>query len=134
MKKLEDIPKKEIFSVPEGYFDKLPGVIQSRVAKKQEDVVPAYRLALRYALPVVALIAVAVFWLNRPKEVSAENLLASVETADLIAYLNDSDISTEEILDQVNFDATDASEIESAVYEFNFQDEDLESITEELDF
>jgi len=134
MKKLEDIPKKEIFSVPEGYFDKLPGVIQSRVAQKERHLIPVNRLVLRYALPVVALIVVAVFWLNRPTEISAENILASVETQDLIAYLNESDISTEEILENVSFDAIDAIEIESAVYELNFQDEDLEILTEELDF
>ena len=36
MKKLEEIPKKEVFKVPEGYFENLPGIIQARVAQQNK--------------------------------------------------------------------------------------------------
>ena len=41
--KLEDLPQKEIFDVPEGYFEKLPGTIQARIAERQQ---PASRPVL----------------------------------------------------------------------------------------
>src|SRR5690349_6287318 len=134
MKKLEDIPKKEIFNVPEGYFDKLPGVIQSRVAARQQEGIPVYRYALRYALPVVVILVAAIFWLNQPDEGStSEKLLASIDTQDLVAYLNESDMTTEELLENASLDVIDANEIEGAVYDLNFQDEDLDILVEEFD-
>ena len=51
MKKLEDIPKQNIFEVPDGYFDKLPSVIQARIAKPEPKFwqLPAFR----YAMPLL---------------------------------------------------------------------------------
>ena len=131
--KLEDIPKKEIFRVPEGYFDGLPSKIQARIDAQetghQESFV--FRFKLQYALPLLTLLALGILWFSRydqPKD--AESLLASVETEDLIAYLNESEITTEDLLNHVEFNSLDLEEIETEVYELPL---DSELDIEELD-
>ena len=123
MKRLEDIPKKEIFTVPDGYFENLPSVIQARIANeiKIEEKNPAFGFALKYALPAVVILIALTLWFRmgtQPvKNVNAESLLASIQTEDLVAYLNESDLTTDEVLESVEFNADDLDEIEESVYE-----------------
>lgn len=131
MKKLEDIPKNNPFSVPDGYFERLPGVIQSRIAEgtseKEKQARPYFRYALQYALPVITLIIVAVIYLT-PKETENYNdILATVSTEQLAAYLADSDITTDDILESAELDEESADAIEAEVY---FNDIDLEDLNE----
>ncbi|HEY9007175.1 hypothetical protein [Ohtaekwangia sp.] len=131
--KLEDLPKKEIFTVPDGYFDKLPGIIQARVAKGQ-SARPAMRYTLQYAIPVVALIAVGIFWIiTISTPTTPEEMLAEIHTTDLVAYLDDADISTDELIDHTVLDEQDAAAIESAVYGYQLDQETLDIITDEID-
>lgn len=129
MKKLEDIPKNNPFTVPDGYFDKLPGIIQSRIAegeaKKQPR--PYFRYALQYAMPVVVLIVVAVIYFTPKESESYEDILASVSTEQLAAYLADSDITTGDILESAGLNEESAEAIEAEVY---FNDIDLEDLSE----
>lgn len=134
MKKLEDIPKKEVFDVPEGYFEKLPGVIQSRVSKPGATGRPAWVYGLRYGLPALILLAAVIFWLDRPAgDHSPEGMLASIQTEELVAYLNDTDLTTDELLEQVHLDGTDANEIESDVYGLSISADDLDTILDDID-
>lgn len=136
MKKLEDIPKKQIFEVPEGYFEKLPNIIQSRVTQQSEvkSLWSSYRYTLRYALPVVVLLVAGIFWFNRSEAPgNAESILASIQTQDLVAYLSESEFTTEELLDDVELDTEDAIQIEGAVYEFQLSDSDFEEIFNDID-
>lgn len=136
MKKLEDIPKKEIFKVPEGYFENLPGIIQARVAEqhKEREIRPVFSYALRYALPAVVLFVLGIFWFNRePRMRTAESILASIQTEDLVAYLNDADLTTEELLEDASLDVEDANQIEDAVYGLELNEDDFEDILDETD-
>jgi hypothetical protein len=136
MKKLEDIPKKQNFEVPEGYFEKLPGVIQSRVTQqnKERSWGVDLRFAVRFAVPVVILLAVGIFWYSRAHmEKSVENILASVQTEDLITYLSESDFTTEELLEDVQLNSQDAIDIEESVYELQFNDSEFEEIFNEIE-
>ncbi len=136
MKKLEDIPKKEVFNVPDGYFDKLPGIIQARVTtSSQSETKAAWSFTLRYALPTVVLLAIGFFWFNQShKVVDAEQLLSSIQTEDLVAYLSDSDMTTEELLADAQLSDEDANEIEGNVYELNLENENLDDILTEMEF
>jgi len=134
MKKLEDIPKNHPFKVPDGYFEKLPGVIQARIAEQTHvrESKPYLRYALQYALPVLILGVAAVIYLMPGTPQNTESLLASVSTEELVAYLEESEISTEELLDQFELNAENIEAIEDEVYS-NF--EGLEDIDElDLDF
>jgi len=134
MKKLEDIPKKEVFKVPDGYFDNLPTIIQARVAEKEaKPFRPVFSLALRYALPVVVLGLAGILWFNRQQDTAtAESILASIQTEDLVAYLNDADLTTDELIEDVVLDAEDADEIEGEVYGLDLDEEDFEKILDEI--
>jgi hypothetical protein len=136
MKKLDDIPKKNVFDVPEGYFEKLPNVIQSRVAGEQNvSTRMSWTSGLRLAIPVLIILVIAgIFWFNKSVEgTSAESILASVQTTALISYLNETDISTDELLDDVALDSDDVSKIEESVYQFELNDEDLEELFNDID-
>jgi hypothetical protein len=128
MKKLEDIPKNNPFSVPDGYFEKLPGMIQARIegtAKKQA--IPYFRYALQYAMPVIALIIVAILYLTPKTSGNYDDILATVSTEQLAAYLADSDVTTDDILESAELDEESAEEIEAEVY---FRDIDLSDLEE----
>jgi hypothetical protein len=136
MKKLEDIPKKQNFEVPEGYFEKLPGIIQSRVTKHRKERIWGldHRVALRFAVAVVILLAAGNFWYSRSQmDKSVENILASVQTEDLITYLSESDFTTDELLEDAQLNNEDAMDIEESVYELQFTDSEFEKIFNEIE-
>ena len=119
---LEDIPKKQFFTTPEDYFDKLPGKIQSRIstAKKGAERKLVLMYALRYALPLVVIAGLIFFYNSSPSD--AETILASVDTEELINYLQESGMTTEEVLDNVKFSPEELEAIENEVYDFSFDD------------
>ena len=111
MKKLHDIPKKNIFEVPDGYFDRLPMRIQARTENARETVSkPVWSLALRYAVPIVVAGFALVYFL-RPQKLNPEELLASIENEPLIAYLDETDITSIDLLEIVNFSEKDADSL-----------------------
>lgn len=130
MKKLEDIPKNNPFTVPEGYFDKLPGMIQARIeAGKAKVPVPYLRYALQYALPVVVLTLAAVLYLQPKNTHGYDDILATVSTEQLAVYLADTDITTDEIVTEGGLDDESAEAIEAEV----FTDIDLNALELELE-
>ncbi len=132
MKKLEDIPKKDIFDVPDGYFDRLPGVIQARVAgtKRESSWLPTFTQGLKYALPVMVIGVVSFFFFSKPQEQSAEMTIASIESGQLVAYLEDSDISADDLLESIPLEQHEADAIEQNSMEIG--DSDLENLSNEL--
>jgi hypothetical protein len=89
MRKLEDIPRKAPFKVPDGYFDQFPTIIQARMAKDGGGARASHVLnfSLKFVLPLVALIAAGIFWL-RPDPAPA-NPLDDVDTGQIALYLSD---------------------------------------------
>ncbi len=113
MKKLEDISKENIFKVPEGYFEKLPGIIQARVAKPEPRV--WFAPAFKFALPVVALILAVTVWFTSRQGVSLEDQLNEIQTEQLMAYLEETDLSADLITDEINWSEEDLIELEEKV-------------------
>jgi hypothetical protein len=120
MKKLENIPKKGIYEVPDGYFDRLPGIIQARVAENSHRQItrPYLRYAVQYALPAVLLLVVLFIFLKPKEGLNAEGLLASVSTEELVAYLEQSDLTLEELLDYAEYDDSIVDAIEAEAFIF----------------
>lgn len=117
MARLDDIPKKDFFSTPPDYFEKLPAQILSQVqssSRAHPKYYPVLRYSLQYALPLV-LIAAALFFYE-PEAPDAETLLASVETEELIDYLQETGISTEDLIETIDFSTADLEEIENEIY------------------
>lgn len=135
MKKLEDIPKKDLFEAPEGYFDRLPGVIQARIAEKSSTPswLPSLRFGLRYALPALMIAMAAIFYLNRPAMQSTEELIASIDSVDLAAYLDESEVTTEDLLEAIPLDYTEADAIQDETNDEIDADEfDVEYLKDEI--
>lgn len=117
MRKLEDIPKESIFQVPEKYFDDLPAKIQARIVEAQPHTHrPVWRYAVQYALPL--LIVALIIYYNYRAAPDAESILASVDTADLVQYLQqDAALTTDDLIETVDFAPADVEAIENAIYD-----------------
>jgi len=134
MKRLEDIPKQEFYEVPEDYFDKLPGRIQKKIAAGKTSETPRFVYALRYAIPAVVLAAIGIAWYAQVFSPNDGTYgLAAVATEDLVAYLGESDLSTDELVEMVEWQDDDVRELEGEVYQLDVSDEDLENIMNEID-
>lgn len=133
--KLEDIPKKSVFNVPDGYFEQLPSKIQTRISvgrKPEPSFVLRYKL--QYVIPAIVILAIGFIWLAKPEPATDVNaLLASVETEQLVVYLNDSDLTTEDVIDEVDFTSDDIEEIESEVYQKQLGDDSLDALLDDID-
>lgn len=135
MKKLEDLPKRVDFKVPEGYFEELPMRIQSRIATNPEKQgMPAIRVALRYAMPLVAILAIGVVWYMESRPVTIQEKLAQFNEAELTLFVDDAELTSEELAELVTWSAADLDELEDEVYSvLDPSGEGLEISIDELD-
>jgi len=131
MKKLEDIPKKDLFKAPDGYFDKLPGIIQARVAKPEPKSI--WVPVLKFALPVLALVTVGVFWFSNPTVQNVETELAGINTEQLMAYLDNTEVVWDEPEADGDWSEDDLLELQDRVYSTFTDGSDLELLDEILD-
>lgn len=116
MARLDDIPKNDYFTTPPGYFEKLPAAIESRTQKDPErNSFPVVKYSLQYALPLILIIAALFFY--QSGETDAETILASVDTEELIAYLQDTGLTTDDVLETFEFSTEDIQAIEDEIYE-----------------
>ena len=186
MGKKPDISKfsqKTPFEVPKDYFDKLPGIIQSRIGIEEEDEKSAVfdrlkvnkdhpfevpknyfrdlpstiqerttenkkgfswswnwetqrKWALVPAMLVVMITGYFVYQGQQTEQFDTDALIAQVSSEDLIAYLDATDISTEEIIGSVDFEGLDleySNEETDMLDELNFSGDDLDDIMLEFD-
>ena len=103
---LTHIPKKDIFATPKDYFEHLSDRIMDRIdaeeAKKTREgrVLPIWRYMGYAAAACVSLLAIV--WIGGRDEQmlkSAEELLAEVDTNELVLYLQNSELDTEDIIE-----------------------------------
>lgn len=140
MKKLDEIPKQNIFQVPEKYFDELPGIIQTRTSSTTTSPRAAYfTFAIRYALPALTLTLALVLWFNYRQGPddnpgNAEEMLASIDTASLVSYLEENGITTEDLIEAVDLSANELSEIENTVYGLGLDEEDVNALMNEYSY
>lgn len=135
--------QKMPFEVPDGYFEKLPSTIQARAIETKRSKSPLFGMAnqrVKWAL-VPALLAIFLIgyslWQNDTREsFDADELIAQVSSEDLVAYLEMSDISTEEIISEVDFENieldTDTDET-LLLDELNFTDSEMDDILLEFE-
>jgi hypothetical protein len=139
MKKLDEIPKKNAFEVPDGYFDRLPGIIQSRISDASPSPVgaPSWVRSLRYALPVLFLLGAGIFWYQSSSTNSLPDVrseLASIQSDQLAAYLDDHEVSTEDLVETVRWTSDDLDDLENTVYsDYGAPPHQLEEILNEYD-
>ena len=134
MKKLDDIPKKQVFDVPEGYFDNLPAKIQARLVSPARERHFVYRYRLQYAIPVLVVLAAAIFWLTPDSTTpDVERMLSSVSSDQLVAFLTESDITTEDLLNSVDFSEEEIARIEAEAYSLGLEEDDLSPYLDDIE-
>lgn len=102
--KLSDLPKRNIYEVPDKYFDRLPTQIMERTARAGFSPAPWYaavRKPLRLALaPLLILLVPGVVYFSQlpGKQPDHEVALAVVDNEDIMDYL-----STYAVLESADF-------------------------------
>ena len=105
--RLEDINKRQVFTKPpDGYFDKLPGIIQAQTANKPSERPLLYWVRAMKLVPAVAAIVLIVLYsglLNYDQSVPGlDEVLSEVTSEDIIKYLENMELTNEEILEEVD--------------------------------
>lgn len=109
--KLDELPKKQLYSVPDDYFKELPSIIQARTVKPEQTQAPAlnWSSALRYALPVIALAMMLVYFGVRINndDIDVQAMIDEIPTEELISYITESEITTDELLSLIDLNELD---------------------------
>ncbi len=108
--RLEDITKHQVFTdPPEGYFHKLPGVIQEKIANESVRSTSTYWISALKLVPVAAAMVLIVLYsgILQPKESipGFEQVLSEVTSDDILQYLEGLELTNEEILAEIDFTA-----------------------------
>ncbi len=135
--KLDSIEKRNVYTVPDRYFEELQANIQAKaVAKKPIYKLPAFNLGLKLAIPtafVVLFMIYSGFFKSGLQPVgNFDTMLSEVTTEDLVAYLEDSEISTQEIIDNVSFDDIEL-ENETDIINTDLDDADINEMIDDLE-
>ncbi len=138
--KLDELKRDNVFRAPDGYFDGLPAQIQARINKRQAHrISPVLVTSLKFALPVVVL-AIVVFQLDLFAPESADQdplaLIDEVSTEDLITYLGKTDITADEILEEIDLNSMDIDFSDQGAVLFNdfeLENDEINQILEEYD-
>lgn len=104
MKKLEEIPKKEIFKAPEGFFENLPHQIRQRI-DSEPDPNWLYRhkgVVVAFASFILLAVSLITFYSVRNTENGIQNQLSSISQEELVEYLENSNLSVVDIAENVN--------------------------------
>jgi hypothetical protein len=133
MKKLEDLPKRVDYKVPDGYFDSLPGRVQAKIsAGKKAGWQFNLGLYIRYALPMMALLGIGIFWYNQSNQ-SIETQLLGIDERQLEWFIEE-DLTSEELAERVSWSAEDLEALEEEVYEaIDASGKGLDVVLDDLD-
>ena len=109
--KVDKLPKKQLYSVPDDYFKDLPGIIQARAVKPEQSRKPViiWSSALRYALPALALVMRLVYFGLRIEktDIDVQAMIDEISTEELVSYITDSEITTDELLSLIDVNELD---------------------------
>jgi len=112
--KLEDINKDNIFKVPDNYFENFPERLQKRIEEtEQQKKTPVIRLR-----PIINIAAAAVILMFvvygitqiNDNSTSVDQILSEISSEDLVNYLVESDMSTDEFLESLDMSVIASTE------------------------
>ncbi len=138
---LEHLKKENVFQVPDQYFETLPELINEKVKKNNsQSGTKVIRMTFRYALPVAAMVVVAIylgiFSQSTDESLEVEDMIANITVEELYDYLENSEISTDEIIasldnEELDLDFNDGSI--NLIDDLDLTDENMEMIIDEFD-
>ena len=130
--KLEDIKKDAVFTVPEKYFDELPGIIQIQTTGAPRKVnkfalVAEYFLSvksLKYALPTVALVVGLFLFIGKSNQPEFNDMdLVEVSDDDILNYLafyedDETSLYNEVYSSDINIEMNDFIEVDESYSDY----------------
>jgi hypothetical protein len=106
--RVDDLEKKNVFSVPDRYFDHLPSEIQARVSSRNRAGSFSFAWLLRAgAFASIALLVMCLWYFNGQSDSTPEAQLAQVSTEEIATYLQDSEVTQRELIDILALTTTD---------------------------
>jgi hypothetical protein len=134
--KMDSKNKGNLFKVPKNYFETLPDKIIAKAkaneAKKPEaSIKPLYVYVT--AIAASLLILAVIIFNDTTQPLSPEEILADISTSELIDYLADTDINTDDIMEEVDWTdvALDFNELD--YLEENITEDDLDAVLGDFD-
>jgi hypothetical protein len=102
--RLEDIDKKPVFNVPEGYFEGLPQTIQRKIHAGQAPAAPEWSMRFSYtiAAAVLVLVIIAGYFFRVGDTFTAadpQTILAGISDTEIVQYLAQMDINQADIIE-----------------------------------
>ncbi|MET7256473.1 hypothetical protein [Dyadobacter fermentans] len=94
--RLDDLNRETPFSVPEGYFDKLPQMIQARIpAEPVRKPIVSWSWQRSVGLAAASALILVLVWVTVPERQGSlgQEPLSDISNASIISYLEDQDIS-----------------------------------------
>ncbi|RDB05498.1 hypothetical protein [Runella aurantiaca] len=128
--KLDDLERKLPFREPEGYFEKLPSMVQThiyeQIAEKETSFTVSWSWKRTALLGAAASVVGVLLWVTYPqKQLSlGEETLSQVSDAEIITYLKDNHITQQEMEEEPQVNETYAGE-DVLLQQLNVNDEDL---------
>jgi hypothetical protein len=108
--RLEDIDKRQVFNKPpDDYFEKLPGIIQAKTANKSKSNPRTYLLMALKLAPVAGLLVFLALYSgvfsSQESGSGFDDMLSEVSNEDIIWYLEELDLTSDEIFEEVDLKA-----------------------------
>ena len=101
--RVDDLEKKNVFTVPERYFDHLPSQIQARVSSQNRSGSFSFAWLVRAGAFASIVLLVLSFWYFNGKPGSApEAQLTQLSTEDITTYLQDNEVTQRELIDVIS--------------------------------
>lgn len=94
--RLDDLKRETPFTVPEGYFDKLPQMIQSRIpAEPVRKPLVSWSWQRSIGLAAASALILVLVWVTVPERQGSlgQEPLSGISNASIISYLEEQDIS-----------------------------------------
>jgi hypothetical protein len=136
--KLEDIDRSVPYKAPEGYFDKFPSAMQTRIqeqiAEKENSFTISWSWGRTALVGTAASVVGVLLWITYPQQQHSlgEETLSQVSDAEIVNYLKDNQITQQEMSEQAQLNDV-YSEEDVLLQQLNVDDEDLKKAIQEVD-
>ncbi|HAK80101.1 hypothetical protein FHS57_000659 [Runella defluvii] len=136
--KLEQLDRKLPFETPEGYFDKLPSMVQTRLHEHIDEKETKFTIGWSWRRTAIvgaaASVVGALLWVTYPqKQLSlSEESLSQVSDQEIYNYLKDTQITQQEMGEQTSLNELYSNE-DVLLQQLNVDDEALRKAIQEAD-
>ncbi|MEZ4905077.1 MAG: hypothetical protein R2822_26650 [Spirosomataceae bacterium] len=136
--KLEDIKREVPYTIPEGYFEKLPSAVQVKIQEHistKETIFPIQWGWRRSAMVGVAASVIgALIWVTYPQQQGSlsEASLSQVSNDEIVNYLKDNQVTLHELRENVDLGDMYQNE-EILLKNLNVSEDDLKKALQNVD-